>query len=151
VRIAFLTTGATASASEININSMAPWVEVAIVGEDTLGKPVGQLAFDLPNCEDRLRLVTFRSINALSQGDYYDGLASTLRYACAATDTLDQPPGDATEGLTAAALEWLRTGACPAVMVDTTARSKLSGAAPTDRPALPRQPSPAQLWMPGVT
>jgi C-terminal processing protease CtpA/Prc len=151
VRIAFLTTGATASASEININSMAPWVEVAIVGEDTLGKPVGQLAFDLPNCEDRLRLVTFRSINALSQGDYYDGLASTLRYACAATDTLDQPPGDATEGLTAAALEWLRTGACPAVMVDTTARSKPSGAAPTDRPALPRQPSPAQLWMPGVT
>ena len=42
VRIAFITTGLTASASEIVINSLAPWTEVAIVGEDTLGKPVGQ-------------------------------------------------------------------------------------------------------------
>jgi len=151
VRIAFLTTVATGSASEISINSMAPWVEVAIVGENTLGKPVGQLAFDLPNCEDRLRLVTFRAINALAQGDYYDGLASTLRYACAATDTLDRLPGDAAEGLTAAALEWLRTGTCPVVMVDPPARSKPSGAAPDERPAPPKQPSPAQLWMPGVT
>ncbi len=47
VRIAFLTTEATASASEININAMSAWVEVAIVGSDTYGKPVGQLAFDL--------------------------------------------------------------------------------------------------------
>jgi C-terminal processing protease CtpA/Prc len=44
VRIAFITTGLTASASEIVINGLAPWAEVAIVGEDTLGKPVGQSA-----------------------------------------------------------------------------------------------------------
>ena len=150
VRIAFLTTGATGSASEISINSMAPWVEVAIVGENTLGKPVGQLAFDLPNCQDRLRLVTFRSINALAQGDYYDGLAGTLRYACAATDTLDRPLGDAAEGLTAAALEWLGTGACTSLMTQTPARSKPTGAPSAGRPAPPKQPSPAQLWMPGV-
>jgi C-terminal processing protease CtpA/Prc len=150
VRIAFLTTGATGSASEISINVMAPWVEVAIVGEDTLGKPVGQLAFDLRDCEDRLRIVTFRTINALSQGDYYDGLASTLRYACVATDTLDRPLGDPGEGLAAAALEWLRTGTCPALIGQTPARSKPLGAQASDRPVPPRQPSPAQLWMPGV-
>jgi len=150
VRIAFLTTGATGSASEISINTMAPWVEVAIVGANTLGKPVGQLAFDLRNCEDRLRIVTFRTINALAQGDYYEGLAGTLRYACAATDTLDRPLGDVTEGLTAAALEWLATGACPTLISGTPARSKPFGAPATGRPALPRQPSPAQLWMPGV-
>jgi C-terminal processing protease CtpA/Prc len=150
VRIAFLTTGATGSASEISINTMAPWVEVAIVGGNTLGKPVGQLAFDLPKCEDRLRIVTFRTINALAQGDYYDGLAGTLRYACAATDTLDRRPGDATEGLTAAALEWLGTGACTSLVNQTPARSKPSGEPPNSRPGLPGQPSPAQLWMPGV-
>jgi hypothetical protein len=88
VRIAFLTTGATASASEININTMAPWVEIAIVGEDTFGKPVGQLAFDLQGCEDRLRLVAFRIENARGEGDYYDGLAATLPFACA-LPTLD--------------------------------------------------------------
>jgi len=150
VRIAFLTTGATGSASEISINTMAPWVEVAIVGGNTLGKPVGQLAFDLPRCEDRLRIVTFRTINALAEGDYYDGLAGTLRYACAATDTLDRPPGDAAEGLTAAALEWLGSGACTSLITEAPARSKPSLAQAAGRPLLPRQPSPAQLWMPGV-
>jgi len=150
VRIAFLTTGATASASEINVNSMAPWVEVAIVGEDTLGKPVGQLAFDLRGCDVRLRLVAFQTVNALGRGDYYDGLAETLPFACAAADTLDRPLGDATEGMTAAALEWLRTGACPAVMVDPAARSKSTTAPSTEWSAPARAPSPAQHWLPGV-
>lgn len=149
VRVAFLTSGATASASEINVNSLAPWIEVAIVGEDTLGKPVGQYAFDLSGCEDRLRLVSFRGVNALDQGDYYDGLAATLTYACAAEDTLDQPLGAPSEGLVQAALEWLRTGACPAVMSAGTGRAKATATA-GDRYPLPREPSPAQRWLPGV-
>ena len=95
VRIAFLTTDATASASEININAMRAWAEVAIVGSDTYGKPVGQLAFDLANaCQDRLRLVTFKTVNASGATDYYDGLASSMGFACAASDTLDAPMGD---------------------------------------------------------
>lgn len=149
VRVAFLTSGATASASEINVNSLAPWLEVAIVGEDTLGKPVGQYAFDLAGCEDRLRLVSFRNVNALGQGDYYDGLAATMGYACAAEDTLDEPLGAPSEGLVQAALEWLRTGACPTVIASGTARAK-TAAASGDRYPLPRTPSPAQRWLPGV-
>ena len=149
VRVAFLTSGATASASEINVNSLAPWLEVAIVGEDTLGKPVGQYAFDLAGCQDRLRLVSFWNVNALDQGDYYDGLADTLTYACAAEDTLDEPLGAPAEGLVQAALDWLRTGACPAVIGGSTARAK--PAAPAgERFPLPRAPSPAQRWLPGV-
>ena len=150
VRIAFLTTAASASASEIAINSMAPWMEVAIVGTDTYGKPVGQLAFDLGNnCEDRLRLVTFRTVNARGQGDYYDGLAETLTFACAATDTLDRPLGDAGEGLTAAALEWLGTGACASVIAPAPASpQKPAGAAPrSDRPPA----SAVEAWWPDVT
>jgi C-terminal processing protease CtpA/Prc len=150
VRIAFLTTGATASASEINVNSMAPWVEVAIVGEDTLGKPVGQYAFDVPNCEDRLRLVTFKTVNALGQGDYYDGLASTVKFACAASDTLDQPLGSTSEGMVAAALSWLRTGACPAVMTSVAGRAKTAAAQFGERYPRPAQPSAAQWWLPGI-
>jgi len=150
VRIAFLTTGATASASEINVNTMAPWVEIAIVGEDTFGKPVGQLAFDLQGCEDRLRLVSFKLENARGQGDYYDGLAATLPFACAATDTLEQPLGSAAEGLTAAALAWLATGACTSIIPATTARAKPAGASAAERYPLPKQPSPAQFWLPGV-
>jgi hypothetical protein len=150
VRIAFLTTAATASASEINVNTMAPWVEIAIVGEDTFGKPVGQLAFDLQGCEDRLRLVAFKLENARGDGDYYDGLAATLPFACAAPDTLEQPLGSVSEGLTAAALAWLGTGACTNVIAATTARAKPAGTSAAERYPLPKRPSPAQFWLPGV-
>ena len=148
VRIAFLTTAATASASEINVNSMAPWVEVAIVGENTLGKPVGQLAFDLGGCDTRLRLVSFRTVNSQGVGDYYDGLAGTLPFACAATDALDRPLGDATEGLTAAALEWLRTGACGSVMSPAPTARQKAGAGETGPPHPPA--SAAEAWLPGI-
>jgi hypothetical protein len=94
---------------------------VAIVGEDTLG-----------------------------QSDFYDGLASTLAFACAAPDTLGQPLGTAAEGMTAAALDWLRTGACGTVMSDVVARSKPRSAAGTYRYPLPLHPTPAQRWPPGV-
>ena len=150
VRVAFLTTGATASASEINVNSMSPWLEVAIVGENTLGKPVGQYAFDLQGCEDRLRLVSFKSVNALGQGDYYDGLAGSVKFACAASDTLGEPLGSTNEGMLAAALGWLRTGACPQIMSSATARAKPSRPGADDPYPRPRQPSAAQWWLPGV-
>lgn len=155
VRIAFLTTDATASASEINVNSMVPWVsEVAIVGDDTLGKPVGQLAFDIGgSCDDRLRLVSFRTVNALDQGDYYDGLAETLTYACAASDTLEHPMGDPAEGMTAAALHWIANGSCeaPIAPAPAAARAKPGGRAGPDRFPMPRHPSAAQYWLPGVS
>lgn len=150
VRVAFLTTGATASASEINVNSMSPWLEVAIVGEDTLGKPVGQYAFDLQGCDDRLRLISFKVVNSLGQGDYYDGLASRVKFACAASDTLAEPLGSTTEGMVAAALGWLRTGACPEVMSTATGRAKIARPGASDAYPLPRHPSAAQWWLPGI-
>lgn len=148
VRIAFITTGGTASASELVVNSMKPWTEVAIVGSDTFGKPVGQSAFDLNGCDLRLRLVTFRVTNADEQGDYYDGLAGTLPFACAAGDDLTRAPGDPLESSTAAALGWLGTGACGQM---------LSGPSPPLLQAqagwrLPqgRHPTPAQAHLPGL-
>jgi C-terminal processing protease CtpA/Prc len=148
VRIAFLTTGGTASASEININSMMPWVEVAIVGANTLGKPVGQDAFDLSACQDRLRLVTFKTVNADGNGDYYGGLAGSVPFACAADDTVADPLGSASEDMVATALGWLNTGACTP-MATALARGK-TGAGGESAYPMPRHPSAAQWWLPGV-
>jgi len=151
VRIAFLTTEATASASELNINTIRPWVEVAIVGTDTFGKPVGQSAFDLAGCADRMRLVTFNTVNALDEGDFFGGLAPTMTFACAAVDTLTEEPGDPTEDLTAAALEWLSTGACGSVIDTGSARLEAdAGQAAATRFPRQRRPSAAQVWLPGV-
>jgi len=149
VRIAFLTTDATASASEININAMHAWAEVAIVGADTYGKPVGQLAFDLGNaCTDRLRLVTFKTVNANGVGDYYEGLASSMTFACAADDTLGAPMGDPADGLTQAALQWINTGACASVISSSIAgQAKTS---PSSRYLPSRRPSAAERWLPGI-
>ncbi len=151
VRIAFLTTPATASASEININAMDPWVEIAIVGEDTLGKPVGQLAFDLRGCEDRLRLVSFETENAPGRSEYYDGLADVLSFACAAEDTLEYPLGDPREGMTAAALDWLSTGRCERLIPPApAARAKVGLTGVANTRAQLRPQSAAEHWLPGI-
>jgi C-terminal processing protease CtpA/Prc len=146
--IAFITTGGTASASELVINSMKPWVEVAIVGANTYGKPVGQFAFDLTGCNLRLRLIAFKTTNANDEGDYFDGLASTLTFACAATDELTRTPGVALEGSTATALFWLQNGSCPPVLSAPGPGFQKAQAA-TRLPAS-RSPTPAQAYLPGL-
>lgn len=147
VRIAFITTGLTASASEIVINSLAPWAEVAIVGDDTLGKPVGQSAFDLSGCDLRLRLIAFQFTNADGQGDYYEGLAATLPFACRAEDDLGHAPGDPAETATAEALAWLGSGACTEVL---TARLELARPDAGWRVPRLRKPAAAQVYLPGL-
>jgi C-terminal processing protease CtpA/Prc len=152
VRIAFLTTEATASSSEININSMQPWVEAALVGSDTYGKPVGQLAFDLGGCEDRLRLVSFKTVNALDRGDYYDGLAASFGATCAADDTLDAPLGSPDDNLVRTALGWLsgnEATTCTPMSAVPGAQAKPFPERATRHPR-PLQPSAAEHWLPGV-
>jgi C-terminal processing protease CtpA/Prc len=151
VRVAFLTTDATASASELNVNALRPYVEVAIVGSDTLGKPVGQIAFDLPGCDDRLRLVAFRTVNGLDEGDYYTGLAATMPgRACSAEDTLDSPLGSVDDNLTREAMAWLASGACNVPMSPDAATGARLKPAFGRAPPAPFAPTPAERWLPGV-
>jgi len=156
VKIAFITTDATASASELTVNGLKPWIDpanVAIVGTDTFGKPVGQSAFDLSGCDTRLRLVTFRTANRDDESDYYTGLAATLLHACAAGDDIDLPMGDPAEAATRAALAWLgsATGAGPAGSLAGPAGLQKPGfGEPSLRYPVPARPSAAQSWLPGV-
>ena len=148
VRIAFITTGGTASASELVVNAMKPWAEVAIVGADTYGKPVGQTAFDLNGCNLRLRLVSFRITNADEEGDYYEGLAATLPFACAADDDLTRDPWDPNESSMAEALGWLGTGACSDTLVVPGPAFLKAHSARRIPHSL--RPEPAQAWLPGL-
>ena len=70
-RIAFIGTTGTASASELVINAFIPYLHAraALVGTNTFGKPVGQIAVDRSACDDRLRVVAFKTENAARQGD----------------------------------------------------------------------------------
>jgi C-terminal peptidase prc len=105
-RVAVITTRSSASASELIINSLRPYMNVAVIGDTTYGKPVGQYGFTF--CDKVLAAVSFSLKNANQEGDFFDGIAPT----CAAADDTLHALGDPAEGSYAEALTWLRTGAC---------------------------------------
>ena len=106
-RLVVIATSGTASASELVINSMEPHVEVTIVGDTTFGKPVGQVGILF--CDKILRATAFETVNALDQGDYFDGLPVD----CSAVDDLMEVVGADTDPNLLTALAYLGTGACP--------------------------------------
>lgn len=113
-RIAFIGASGTASASELVINSMRPYLlnNAALVGTNTYGKPVGQIALDRSACDDRLRVIAFSTQNANNAGFYYDGLAPVMEQTCQASDDVAFPLGDAREASVARALDFLAGRSC---------------------------------------
>ena len=151
-RIAVIGTGGTASASELVANAFIPYLgdDLALIGTDTYGKPVGQIARDRSACDDRLRLVAFRTVNANDGGDYYAGLADVMPRTCQASDDITKPLGDPTEASIATALDFLAGRSCTAIAAapGTTAAAR---ATPERRELImPDAPSPAQLEIPGL-
>src|SRR5690606_1043828 len=116
-RVAFIGTGSTASASEMVINGMAPFLgaNMALVGTNTYGKPVGQIALDRPECDDRLRAVALKVENAEHQGEYYGGLATTVPNTCRAGDDIGHQLGDPNEAMVSVALDFLAGRGCTAI------------------------------------
>jgi carboxyl-terminal processing protease len=157
VKIAFIGTSATASASELVINGLAPYYNrnLALVGTNTFGKPVGQIALDRSACDDRVRVVAFRSVNTRGQGDYFNGLASTLDVTCQAADDLSRPLGDPQEASIRGALDFLAGRSCTAVTLSGAAGSvagqSQNGMLAIERELLvPAAPTPAQREVPGL-
>lgn len=125
MKLAFIGTGGTASASELVINAFTPYLHAnsALIGSNTYGKPVGQIALDLPACDDRLRVIAFRTENANHVGDYYTGLAGKVEASCQAGDDLSRPLGDPAEASVKGALDFLAGRTCtpiPAAGTQTT-------------------------------
>ena len=113
-KIAFIGTGASASASELVMNAVLPYLgaNAALIGSNTFGKPVGQIAIDRAQCDDRLRIIAFATQNANRQGDYFNGLASKFQSTCRAPDDLANPLGTSQEGSIKTALDFLAGRAC---------------------------------------
>jgi carboxyl-terminal processing protease len=107
-RLVVIATGGSASASEMMINNLRPFMAVTVVGDRTYGKPVGQYGLDF--CDKVLYAVAFASENALGEADYFDGIPAD----CVAPDDLNHQIGDPAEGSLAEALGFLRTGRCGA-------------------------------------
>jgi C-terminal processing protease CtpA/Prc len=161
-KIAVISTSATASASELVTNSMIPYVNnnLALVGSNSSGKPVGQFGFDLASCDLRVRAVTFQTVNASGRGDYFDGLASVVPNSCRAGDDFTRPLGDPREASIAAALDFLAGRSCTPIAANGSSSVPVS-MSPTQRARIgldiperialkPRQPTAAQYEIPGL-
>ena len=114
MKIAFIGTGGTASASELVINAFKPYLGAndGLIGTNTYGKPVGQIALDKSACDDRLRVIAFRTENANHEGDYYTGLASRIPSTCSAGDDYTHALGDPAETSLKVALDFLAGRSC---------------------------------------
>jgi carboxyl-terminal processing protease len=163
IKLAFITTGASASASELVINGFLPYFEadLGLIGANTFGKPVGQVAIDRSACDDRLRIVAFTTKNANNSDAYFEGLASTVRSSCRANDDLARPLGDPQEASIRQALDFLAGKSCEPITAATAGRAQPMAVTPGPgsavqtpvgflEPVLPSRPTPAQREIPGL-
>jgi carboxyl-terminal processing protease len=116
-RLVVITTRASASASELIVNSLRPFLPVVIIGGRTYGKPVGQYGINF--CDKVLAPVAFTLRNANGEGDFFDGFAPT----CQAADDLDHQLGDHREASLREALAFVDSGRCSGQEALTPARA----------------------------
>jgi C-terminal processing protease CtpA/Prc len=105
-RLIVITSRASASASELVINGLRPFMPVVLIGDTTYGKPVGQYLVDF--CGKVLAPVSFSMKNANDEADYYDGFAPN----CAAGDGIDRELGDPEEASLSEALYYAAHDSC---------------------------------------
>jgi len=159
-KIAFIGGGGTASASELVINGMVPYLHAnaALIGSNTYGKPVGQIALDKTACDDRFRVIAFAIQNAAHNGAYYDGLASFMEASCQAGDDISYQLGDPNEQSTRRALDYLEGKSCTPVTASTGAPGTASQSSKTQLSVMeqsrqlltPDRPSTPQREVPGL-
>ncbi len=64
----------TASASELVINGLKPFMEVVLIGEDTYGKPVGSFPFKYEGYA--INPISFKTANENGEGEYFEGITA---------------------------------------------------------------------------
>lgn len=113
-RVFFLTTGSSASASEMLINGLASYMTTVQIGTKTYGKNVGSIpVYDYvdskqtknPNHTYMMLPIVFKYFNSLGQSDYAQGLSPDITLAEDITDL--GVLGDVNEVLLKRALDYI--------------------------------------------
>jgi|KBSMisStandDraft_5_1062788.scaffolds.fasta_scaffold10862_4 C-terminal processing protease CtpA/Prc len=105
-KIFFIVSDNTASASELLINSLKPFVSETLVGpsDTTYGKPVG--FFPIPAGEWYAFPISFRTVNKDGNGNYFGG----FKVDHPTDDGLDKNWGDVDENCLKSILTYIKTG-----------------------------------------
>lgn len=110
-RIIFITSRGSASASELVINSLDPYMDLILIGDNTYGKPVGSFPLARYNNvlqQNNVELVpiTFATANSEGKAEYFDGFPANYTVG----DSPNIPWGDPADLRLNAALQYIRTG-----------------------------------------
>lgn len=106
-RLFVITSGGTASASEVVINGLRAFIPVILVGNKTYGKPVGAYSYNFFN--KVMSLISFRVVNNKGEGDFFDGMSVDIEV----NDDITQELGDANEACLKAALKLVGSKSMP--------------------------------------
>ena len=111
-KVYFLVTESTASASELLINVLKPYMDVQIIGpENTYGKPVGfwGILIGKPEAAADIYVTSFQLFNANNNGDYFSGFTPNK----IANEGYLNDFGDPNEGLLRTAVYHIANGSYP--------------------------------------
>jgi C-terminal processing protease CtpA/Prc len=134
-RVFFIVSSSTASASELVINNLRPYMDVILLGPSkTYGKPVG--FFPIPVGDLYIFPVSFRTVNKNGEGNYYNGLPLNNQVA----DGLDKDWGDTGESVLKNTISYISNGvfnraASTEVKTFTESPAVKAGNVVLDRPA----------------
>jgi C-terminal processing protease CtpA/Prc len=124
-RIVFITSRGSASASELVINSLNPYMDLILIGDNTFGKPVGSFPLSRYNrtlVENNVELVpiTFATANSQGKAEYFDGFPADFSVG-------DSPQfnwGDSRDLRLGAALQYIQNGTVSGRMANTYFKPK---------------------------
>ena len=109
----FIGSDKTASASELVLNNLKPYVDVKLVGDTTYGKPVGFFSFTISIFKKGVKkdladlyAINFETVNAADQGGFYNGIIPNAL----AGDFVGEPWGGAKDENLIKIFKYISTG-----------------------------------------
>ncbi|MEI6678746.1 MAG: S41 family peptidase [Mariniphaga sp.] len=111
-KLVVIATSSTASASELVISGLKPYLNMKLIGSKTHGKPVGMNIEGDTKLNIAVAPISFRNVNSKGYTDYFDGIPVdfTIR------DNVTQDWGNLTDACLNAALNYISTGITGAVI-----------------------------------
>ncbi len=106
-RLFILTDRFTASASELIINGLSPFMEVILIGRQTVGKNLGSFVYTIEGSKTYTFLpITFRTANSEGNNDYGDGFTPNF----STFDNVKESFGSLEENMLAQAIYYIENG-----------------------------------------
>jgi len=112
-KLVVITTSSTASASELVISGLKPYLNMKLIGTTTHGKPVGMNIEGDTKLNIAVAPISFRNVNSQGYSDYFDGIPVDFTVK----DNVTQDWGNPTDVCLTAALNYISLGTIGSINV----------------------------------